>query len=729
MRRKKTRLQIGGMSCASCSSRLEKKLSKTAGIESATVNLSLAKAQIVYDEEVISLEEILKRIREIGFSGESVRESASADEGAREAAAYEEQKRYLGIATIFAAPFFINMVLELFWGHGNVPYLGNKYLQWALATPVQFWIGGVFYMDSYKTLRSGGANMSVLVAMGTSAAYFFSVYQVFQTHAMLYFETSVILITLILLGRLLETRAKGKTSAAIKKLMNMQVRSAKVIRGGVELEIPAQDVLVADVVVIRPGERSPVDGIVLDGATSMDESMITGESLPVDKKVGDEVIGGTVNKVGSIRITATKVGEETALAQIIRVVEEAQNSKAPIQRIADVISSYFVPAVVFMAIGTFALWYLWLDAGNATTALVHFTAVLVIACPCALGLATPTAIMVGTGKGAAHGILFKGGAQLENMHRITAMVLDKTGTITKGKPEVTDIVTIKAGMDDQTLLSFMAGAESVSEHPLGKAVVEQARRDGVEVVLPSEFEAIVGFGVKAMVGNRRVLVGTKRLFAQEHLDSAAFDPMMEQLECQGKTVMLAAVDGVPAGLVAVADKVKPEAKEAVQKLQEMGLSVWMITGDNQRTADAIAKEVGIVHVMAQVLPKQKAEQVEALKRAGHVVGMVGDGINDAPALAAADCGIAIGTGTDVAIEAASVTLMKGELLGLISAMRLSRATMKNIKQNLFWALIYNIVGIPVASSGLLSPILAGAAMAFSSVSVVLSSLRLNKVKL
>lgn len=722
-------LKISGMSCASCSNRLEKKLNKTPGIVVATVNLALEKAQITYDAEIISLVAIFAKIEEIGFKGEEINEKKQAAAMQDEQVALKKQQQKFIYALLFSLPFFINMILEIFLGHGNVPLLGNKYFQLVLATPVQFWIGWPFYVDSYKTLKSGGANMSVLVALGTSAAYFFSIYQLFQVHAMLYFETSAILITLILLGKLLEARAKGKTSEAIKKLMDIQAKTAKVIRDGKEIEIAVQDVMVGDTVVIRPGERIPVDGIVVDGQTAIDESMITGESLPVDKKAGDEVIGGTVNKVGSIRIEAAKVGSNTALAQIIRVVEEAQNSKAPIQRVADIISGYFVPIVIAIAVITFLAWYYWLDNGNITRALVNFTAVMVIACPCSLGLATPTAIMVGTGKGAEHGILFKGGEQLENMHSLTAIIMDKTGTITKGTPEVTDIIVLTPNFDESKLLFFAASAESVSEHPLGKAVLIEAEQRSIALQQPRDFQAIVGNGIQANISDSAVLVGTKRLLQSKEIVISELEKQLDTLESKGKTVLLVAIDGIAVGLIAVADRVRPEAKAAVQRLQAAGISVWMATGDNQRTAQAIAQEVGIENVIAEVLPKQKAEKVAQLKSQGYKVGMVGDGINDAPALAAADCGIAIGTGTDIAMEAAAVTLMKGDLGGLLSAIELSRATMKNIKQNLFWALIYNIVGIPVAASGLLSPIIAGAAMAFSSVSVVTNSLRLRNFKI
>lgn len=724
---KTVQLKIGGMSCAACSSRLERKLNKTAGIKQATVNLALEKAQVRYESDAITLPEIFAQIEKIGYTGQAWPEKPQqAQSGAAEEAV---EKRVLYIAFLFALPFALNMALEVFWGHGEVPYLGNPYLQWLLATPVQFIIGRRFYTDSYHALRSGGANMSVLVALGTSAAYFFSVYNVLgqHGHGMVYFETSVILITLILLGKFLEHRAKGRTSQAIRKLMRMQPKTARVVRDGRELDIPAEEVAVGDLVVIRPGERIPVDGTIAQGQTAIDESMITGESLPVDKAPGDVVTGGTVNKTGSIRMTAARVGSETTLAQIIRTVEEAQNSKAPIQRVADVISGYFVPAVVAIAALTFALWYFWLAPGDLNRALVCATSVLVIACPCSLGLATPTAIMVGTGRGAEQGILFKGGEHLENAYRLTAIVLDKTGTITQGAPEVTDVLTAKH-VDAAALLQRAASAECVSEHPLGQAVVRRAQADGLQLSSPASFEAVVGFGIKAELDGEAVLVGTKRLMAEEQIDCAAFDAAMTELEAQGKTAMLVAAGGRLCGVIAVADRVKPEAKAAVASLKALGLEIWMITGDNRRTAEAIAREVGIEHVMAEVLPKQKAEKVEELKRKGHVVGMVGDGINDAPALAASDCGIAIGTGTDVAIEASAVTLMKGELTAIASALQLSRATMRVIRQNLFWALIYNVVGIPVAALGFLSPIVAGAAMAFSSVSVVLSSLRLGRVK-
>lgn len=726
MQTKTVELKITGMSCAACSSRLERKLNKVDGIETAAVNLVLAKAKVTYAPSVISLEDILKKIVEIGFAGEEIKEQIF--DGRSEEPLIRRQRRNLVLAAFLAAPFALNMLFEVFWGHGNVPYLGNKYFQWFLATIVQFGVGIGFYQDSYKTLKSGGANMSVLVALGTSAAYFFSVYQVFQEHSMLYFETSVILITLILLGKMLEFRAKGRTSEAIKKLMNIQAKTARVIRDGKEQEILIAAVAIGDVVVIRPGERAPVDGKVVFGASAIDESMITGESLPVDKAAGDAVIGGTVNTAGSIHIKATKVGRDTVLSQIIKVVEEAQGSKAPIQRIADVIAGYFVPAVVAVAAVTFAVWYFYAAAGNLTSALIHATAVLVIACPCSLGLATPTAIMAGTGKGAENGVLFKGGEQLENMHRLTALVLDKTGTVTKGRPEVTDVEVLSAEMGAAELLSLAAGAEHLSEHPLGKAVVEYAAKRGITPGRAVNFTVLTGAGIKAEVENRAVVIGTKKLFAQEQIETSGLEGRVDEMEAQGKTVLLLAVDKKAAGLIAVADQVKEEAAQAVGQLGRMGIEVWMITGDNRRAAMHIAKQVGIENVMAEVLPGQKAEQIEALKAKGHVVGMVGDGINDAPALAAADCGIAIGTGTDIAMETATVALMKGNLNGISYAIRLSRATMKIIKQNLFWALFYNVIGIPLAAIGLLSPMIAGMAMAFSSVSVVTNSLRLKNFK-
>jgi len=541
----------------------------------------------------------------------------------------------------------------------------------------------------------------------------------------LYFETSAVLITLIIFGKLLEVGAKGRTSEAIKKLMGMQARTARVVRDGDEIDIPIEEVQVGDVVIVRPGEKIPVDGQVTDGRSTVDESMITGESMPVGKAQGDEVVGATINKHGTFRFRATKVGKDTALAQIIRVVEEAQGSKAPIQRLADVVSAYFVPAVVAVAVIAFVGWYV--ATGDFTRALLNMTAILVIACPCALGLATPTAIMVGTGKGAESGILFKGGEHLEKTHELDAVILDKTGTITRGEPAVTDVIAF-GEFDGDRLLQWVARAEKASEHPLAQAIVASAQEKGLQLDDVAEFEAIPGHGIRAAVEGKTVLVGNRKLMQDNGLDIAEALETMERFEGEAKTAMLAAVDGVLAGIIAVADTVKESSAEAVGLLHDMGLRVMMLTGDNERTAHAIARQVGIdaEDVIAEVLPEDKANQVEHLQAQGLKVAMVGDGINDAPALATADVGIAIGTGTDVAIEAADITLIRGDLRGIVAAIRLSHATIGKVRQNLFWALIYNTIGIPFAAFGILSPIIAGAAMAFSSVSVVTNSTLLKR---
>ncbi|MDK2785294.1 MAG: P-type Cu+ transporter, partial [Bacillota bacterium] len=581
-----------------------------------------------------------------------------------------------------------------------------------------------FYRGAAVTLSRGYANMDVLIALGTSAAYFYSVATTFFIPGHVYYETGAVIIALIILGRLLEARAKGRTSEAIKKLMGLAAKTARVVRGGEEVDIPVDEVRQGDVVVVRPGEKIPVDGIILEGSSAIDESMLTGESLPVDKKSGDEVIGGTLNKYGTFKFRATRVGAETALAQIIKIVEEAQGSKAPIQRLADVISGYFVPAVVLVAVITFAGWYFFGAPGDLARAVINFTAVLVIACPCALGLATPTSIMVGTGRGAENGILIKGGEHLEKAHATDAVVLDKTGTITKGEPVVTDVFALPGWKEDEILL-LAAGAERGSEHPLGEAIVRGAKARGLDLPEPQNFSTVPGRGVVARVLGRQVQVGSRRLLEGMPLDALA--GTVQKLESEGKTAMLVAIDGRAAGVIAVADTVKENAAQAIAALKRMGIKVIMLTGDNRRTAEAIARQVGIDpdDVQAEVLPQDKAREVEKLRRAGYVVAMVGDGINDAPALATADVGIAIGTGADVAIEAADIALISGDLRGVPASIRLSRATLRNIKENLFWALIYNVIGVPVAALGYLSPVLAGAAMALSSVSVVSNALRLR----
>lgn len=618
-------------------------------------------------------------------------------------------------------------------------FLMNPWVQLVLATPVQFYIGKQFYIGAYKALRNGSANMDVLVALGTSAAYFYSLYLTLQWvtneaggahgHApAMYYETSAVLITLVILGKLLEALAKGRTSQAIKALMELGAKTAQVVREGQEMTVPIDGVMVGDLVLVKPGEKIPVDGEVIEGSSSVDESMLTGESMPIGKKIGDTVIGATMNKHGMLKIKATRIGKETALAQIIKVVEEAQGSKAPIQRVADVISGIFVPIVVGIAVIAFLVWYFGLDPGNFAGALEKTIAILVIACPCALGLATPTSIMAGSGRAAELGVLFKGGEHLESAHKIQTIVLDKTGTVTKGQPELTD-VRAADDMDEEALLRWLGAAERNSEHPLAEAIVKGIGSRGIGLPASEQFEAITGYGIRATVEGKDILAGTRKLMAKYGVKAESAYAEMSALEEAGKTVMLAAIDGQYAGLVAVADTIKESSQEAVARLKQMGIEVIMMTGDNERTARAIAKQAGIDHVLAEVLPEGKAAEVAKLQAQGKKVAMVGDGINDAPALAAADIGMAIGTGTDVAMEAADITLMRGDLNSIADAMQMSRKTMSNIRQNLFWALAYNSLGIPIAAAGLLAPWVAGAAMALSSVSVVLNALRLQRMKI
>ncbi|MDK2882625.1 MAG: P-type Cu+ transporter [Bacillota bacterium] len=723
-------LGLGGMSCAACAQRIEKKLASLPGVVRAAVNFAASKASIDYDGTSLTAQDMIRAVADLGYRAFLAGDEAAGDrEQAEREAEIRRQKKLFIFAAVLSLPLVLYMFGEMLHWMWLPKIIFNHYFQFGLATAVQFVAGGQFYRDAYRTLKSGGANMSVLVALGTTAAYAYSTAVTFFGKTLgrsdVYFETGAIVITLIILGRLLEAIAKGRTFEAIKKLMGLAPKTARVIRDGREVDIPVAEVQVGDIVVVRPGEKIPVDGIIIEGASAVDESMLTGESLPVDKGVGDTVVGATLNKHGAFKFRAEKVGRDTVLSQIIRVVEEAQGSKAPIQRLADVISGYFVPAVVAVAVLTFFLWYFFLDPGNFTRALINFTAVLVIACPCALGLATPTSIMVGTGKGAENGILFKGGEYLEKAHKLQAIVLDKTGTITRGEPRLTDVLPLN-GFTREEVLFLAASAERGSEHPLGTAVVAGAEEEGLALATPSDFKAIPGQGVSARVNGRDVRIGNRRLLNESGVDFAQFEEELTRLENEGKTAMLLAVDGRLAGMVAVADTVKEHAVEGIAEIKRLGLKVYMLTGDNRRTADAIARQVGIEEVLAEVLPEEKARKVEELKRQGLTVGMVGDGINDAPALAVADVGFAIGTGTDVAIEAADITLMRGDLRGIAAAIQLSRATMRNIKENLFWALAYNTLGIPVAAAGLLSPVIAGAAMAFSSVSVVTNALRLRR---
>ena len=725
----KVEFAITGMTCAACAARIEKGLQKLPGVYAANVNLATEKAVVEYNSSELTITEMQAKVRQLGYEAHNMEDAQGADreKDLREAEISHQKKRFL-LAAVLSFPLLLAMIGHSFGVfHSFSSFFMQPLVQLVLATPVQFIVGWPFYRGAYNALRNGSANMDVLVALGTSSAYFFSLANMFTGSQDLYFETSAVLITLIILGKLLEARAKGQTSAAIKSLMGLQAKTARVVRASQELDIPIEEVVVGDILVVRPGEKVPVDGIIVEGTSTIDESMLTGESLPVDKNVGDSVVGATINKFGAFKFTATKVGKDTALAQIVRIVEEAQGSKAPIQRFADVVSGYFVPAVVVIAILTFVAWYFIFDQGNFTRALVNFTAVMVIACPCALGLATPTSIMVGTGKGAESGILIKGAEHLENAHRLTTIVLDKTGTITKGEPEATDVIAM-AGFSEKEVLQAAVSLEKNSEHPLAQAIVKYGEEQDVAIVEPEEFAAIPGHGVKGFVEGKIVLVGTRKFMNDNGIDLGTALRQKEQLEQQGKTVMLVAIDKALAGMIAVADTVKETSAQAISELRLLGIDVWMITGDNERAAKAIGDRVGIQNVLAEVLPEHKAEKVAALKKEGMVVGMVGDGINDAPALATADVGFAIGTGTDVAIEAADITLMRGDLMGVVAAIRLSKATMRNIKQNLFWALFYNALGIPIAAAGFLSPILAGGAMAFSSVSVVTNALRLRRFK-
>jgi Cu+-exporting ATPase len=762
-------LPILGMTCANCVSNVERALNKTDGVLEATVNYANEKATVHYIVGAANRADMVSAVRKAGYDVvevEGEEETEDAEAAARQAEIRHQQKRLI-VGTIFTVPLLIlSMGRDLgFLG----PWWHATWVNWlffALATPVQFYVGWDYYVGAYKSLRNGSANMDVLVVMGSSAAYFYSVAVLIAltmgSTALgehVYFETSAAIITLIVLGKLLEARAKGRTSEAIKKLMGLQAKTARVLRDGVEIDVPVTDVVIGDTILVRPGEKIPVDGQVVDGRSAVDESMITGESLPVDKQMGDEVIGATINKQGLLQIEATKVGNETALAQIIKLVEQAQGSKAPVQRTVDRVAAYFVPIVMGIALLTFLVWGL--ATGDFTTALIRMIAVLVIACPCAMGLATPTSIMVGMGKGAEVGILFKNSAALEQAEKIDAIVLDKTGTITKGELTVTDIlVSESAGVTsipadrlvgqaavpdlesiETQLVQIAASAERGSEHPLGQAIVSYAEENELELSVPAAFEAIAGHGIAADVDGRKVLLGNKRLMEREQVALNGLGPRAERLQDEAKTVMWLSIDGQVSAIIGVADSIKEGSREAIATMHDLGLSVIMITGDNVATAEAIAQEAGVDRIFAEVLPGDKANHVAKLQAEGYTVAMVGDGINDAPALAQADVGMAIGTGTDVAMEAADVTLISGDLRGVPKAIKLSKATMRNIKQNLGWAFGYNVALIPIAAGILapfewapdflrqLNPILAAGAMAFSSISVVSNSLRLRRVKL
>jgi Cu+-exporting ATPase len=730
-------LAVTGMSCAGCAANVEKALKGLEGVRKANVNLATAKATVLIDRGVVSRADLVRAIRDAGYGVAVSAEAAGA--GA------DREYRSLRAAVVWGAVLALIIFLGSMrhWFPWMPAFLQSFFVLWALATPVQFYLGLRFYRGAWTALKHGTANMNTLVAVGTSAAYLFSVaatvlpgfFRGAGLEPQVYFDTSAVIIVLVLFGRMLEARAKGKTSDAIRRLMGLRPRTAHVIEGESEREVPLEEVRAGNILIVRPGEKIPVDGVILDGRTSVDESMITGESLPVDKGPGEDVVGATLNKWGSFRFRAVRVGEDTALARIIRMVEEAQGSKAPIQRLADVIAARFVPAVMAIAVLTFAVWALFGPAPRLVFALLNFVAVLIIACPCAMGLATPTAIMVGTGRGAEHGILIRSGESLETVQRVDTFVFDKTGTLTNGRPETTDVLPV-ADTGRGALLSLAASVENGSEHPLGQAVVRRARAEGAVVGSAKDFRALEGMGVEGVVEGKRVLVGSLRLADAEGIDVSPLAEGAARLAGEGKTVAFVAVDRRPAGLLALADTLKTGAREAVDKLRRSGRQVIMLTGDNILTARALAAEAGIEDVRAEVLPGDKAEVIRRLQAEGRRVAMVGDGINDAPALAQADVGLALGTGTDVAMASADITLISGDLGTVVSAVELSRRTIRTIRQNLFWAFVYNVVGIPLAAGVLypffgilLDPMIASAAMALSSVSVVSNSLRLRRAKI
>ncbi|MBK6427515.1 MAG: heavy metal translocating P-type ATPase [Blastocatellia bacterium] len=737
---------------------LEGRIERLPGVLAASFNLATSAVHIEYLPGSIDLAAIRAAIQELGYNvhdadGNTGDVSVEDSEQAYRDAEYRELRRKFWVAAVLSAP-----VLVIAMAHGSIPLLnfaGVEWLQLALTTPVVFYAGAQFYRGAWAAFRHRAADMNTLIAVGTGAAYLYSVAATIApgffaaaagsdmaamghgATAPVYFEAASVIIALILLGRMLEARAKGRTGEAIRRLAGLQAKTARVVRDGVDVDVPIEEVLAGDIVLVRPGEKVPVDGIVEEGTSTIDESMLTGESLPVEKSAGDEVFGATINKTGSFRFRATKVGKDTALQQIVKMVADAQGSKAPIARLADVISGIFTPIVIAIAIATFVAWFVTAPVDvRLSMALVNFVSVLIIACPCALGLATPTAIMVGTGRGAENGILIKGGESLETAHRIQTVVLDKTGTITEGKPAMTDVIVApSSSVAEEELLHLAASAEAASEHPLGAAIVAGAKARGIEVARVTDFAAAPGHGIEATVDGRRVLIGSAKLLGDRGIDTGALDGSAAELATDGKTPMFVALDGGFAGLIAVADRVKPESRDAVAALRKLGIEVVMMTGDNKRTADAVARRVGIDRVLAEVLPEGKSAEIKRLRQGGRVVAMVGDGINDAPALAEADIGIAIGTGTDVAMEASDITLIRGDLRGVVTAIALSRATMRTIKQNLFWAFVYNVVGIPVAAGvlypfagWLLSPVLASAAMSLSSVSVVTNSLRLRRFR-
>ncbi len=745
--KQKSIFPVRGMTCASCVARVEEALKSVPGVIYVSVNLASEKATVKFLEET-DVSELRRAVKDAGY--ELGRESETAEDVT---AAAELEIKKVRNSFILAVVLGIIIMVMMFTPH----FSGMEYILWALATPVQFWAGLRFYKGAWGALKHRTADMNTLIAVGTSAAYFYSVVAVIFPSVLtiggkapdLYFDTSALIIAFILLGRYLEARAKGWTSAAIKKLIGLQPKNASVIRGGKELEIPVEEVEVGDLILMRPGERIPVDGIIQQGNPTIDESMVTGESLPVEKKERDKVIGATINKTDSFRFEATRVGKDTTLARIVRLVEEAQGSKAPIQRLADVIASYFVPVVIGIAIATFIIWYFFGPSPSLTFAFLNFIAVLIIACPCALGLATPTAIMVGTGKGAENGILIRSAGSLERLYKINTILLDKTGTLTEGNPRVTDVIAA-APYTEEEVLRLAASVEHDSEHPLAEAVVKAAEEKGMSLAGISDFKAVPGHGAMARLEGRKYILGSLKLLKENAVTIDGLEEKASELWSKGKTVIFLGVDGRAAGIIGLADTLKPGAAAVVAEIRRLGIDVAMVTGDNRRSAEAVARQAGIERILAEVLPEHKSEEVKKLQQEGRVVAMVGDGINDAPALAQADVGIAIGTGTDIAMETGDITLIRGDLSGIAAAVALSRSTMRTIKQNLFWAFAYNVLLIPVAAGvlypafqiagvpaglefilgdyGFLNPILAAVAMALSSITVVSNSLRLRSFK-
>lgn len=719
--KEKTELIVTGMHCAACSSRVEKVLKKIPGVEDAVVNLSLGRA-VVLSQEKLTIDNLIGSIEKIGFGATPYIAKPFGDiEAGLQLEEEHSYRRDVIIGLALSIPMMIGMIgggFHISWLMG----LHNPYLQAFLATIVQFGVGWRFYKEAWGAFKGGGMDMSTLVVLGTTAAYGFSWYQLLLNSGhQVYFETSAFLISFILLGKYLETRAKGRTSEAIRSLMALRPDTAKRVVNGIEQEVPVDYLEVGHIVRVRPGERIPTDGKIILGQGSVDESMMTGESLPIEKAIGNQVVGGTISLTGSMDLEVTKVGGDTVLARIIRTVEDAQTHKAPIQRLADQISSIFVPTVLAISGVTFLGWYFWGNPGDLESALIHSVAVLVIACPCALGLATPTSIMVGTGRGAELGVLFRGGGQLETLHRATVLVLDKTGTLTEGKLKVSELL----GSDEEKILTFAAALEIRSEHPIGKAIVAEAAERKYKLPVAETIEVIPGKGIQGVIEGQIYYAGTSKFLSDMGIELAQWIAEGEKMASRGSSLIYFGSNSKFIGLIGVADQVRKESKEVVAQLESQGIEVWMLTGDHKGTAEAIAEQIGILHVVAQVLPEEKSAKIAEIQKTGKIVAMVGDGINDAPALTQADVGIAMGSGTDVAMATADVTLMGGDLRHLVTAFDLSKATIKNIKQNLFWAFIFNLIGIPAAALGYLTPILAGAAMAMSSVTVVTNALRLK----